>query len=110
MRTLCCMPNVFYELTRIEMALQPVVKSERYRRAGRTRSDLASAGVSAAFAEIYERFYQGIFNYVFYRVSDDPLAEDITAEVFVKALEAIDTYTFREYLSLPGSTELRITW
>lgn len=55
----------------------------------------AQAYEPGAFAEIYERFYQGIFNYVFYRVIDEPLAEDLTAEVFVKALEAIDTYTFR---------------
>lgn len=55
----------------------------------------AQAYEPAAFAEIYERFYQGIYNYVFYRVTDEPLAEDLTAEVFVKALEAIDSYTFR---------------
>lgn len=55
----------------------------------------AQAYEPGAFAEIYERFYQGIFNYVFYRVIDEPLAEDLAAEVFVKALEAIDTYTFR---------------
>lgn len=55
----------------------------------------AQAYEPAAFTEIYERFYQGIYNYVFYRVTDEPLAEDLAAEVFVKALEAIDTYTFR---------------
>ena len=48
-----------------------------------------------AFAEIYERYYQKIYNYVYYRVSDGPVAEDICAEVFVKALEAIDSFTFR---------------
>ena len=55
----------------------------------------AQAYEASAFAEIYERFYQGIFNYVFYRVTEEALAEDITAEVFVKALEAIDGYEFR---------------
>ena len=48
-----------------------------------------------AFAEIYERYYQKIYNYVFYRVSEGSVAEDICSDVFVKALEAIESYTFR---------------
>jgi RNA polymerase sigma-70 factor, ECF subfamily len=88
---------LYFTLTRIETALLAVVKSERGT-AVQDERDLilrAQAYEPAAFAEIYERFYQGIFNYTFYRLGDEPLAEDITAEVFVKALEAIDTYTFR---------------
>jgi RNA polymerase sigma-70 factor (ECF subfamily) len=50
---------------------------------------------SSAFAEIYERHYQGIYNYIYYRVSDDTLAEDLAAEVFLKAMEAIESFTFR---------------
>lgn len=50
---------------------------------------------SRALAEIYERYYQAIYNYIFYRVSDDSLAEDLTAEVFLKALEAIESFAFR---------------
>lgn len=50
---------------------------------------------SQALAAIYEQYYQGIYNYIFYRVGDDSLAEDLTAEVFVKVLEAIDSFTFR---------------
>lgn len=48
-----------------------------------------------AFAEIYERYYQKIYNYIYYRVSDGAMAEDLCSEVFVKALEAIDSYTFQ---------------
>jgi RNA polymerase sigma-70 factor (ECF subfamily) len=48
-----------------------------------------------AFAQIYERHYQSIYNYVYYRVGDSPLAEDLTADVFVKALESIESFTFR---------------
>lgn len=48
-----------------------------------------------AFAEIYERYYQKIYNYIYYRVSDGETAEDLCSEVFVKALEAIDSYTFQ---------------
>lgn len=48
-----------------------------------------------AFAEIYERYYQRIYNYVYYRVSDGVTAEDLCSEVFIKALEAIESFTFR---------------
>jgi len=50
---------------------------------------------SSAFAEIYERHYQGIYNYLYYRVGDARLAEDLASEVFLKALEAIRSFTFR---------------
>lgn len=48
-----------------------------------------------AFAEIYERYYQRIYNYIYYRVSDGVTAEDLCSEVFVKAMEAIDSFTFQ---------------
>lgn len=48
-----------------------------------------------AFGAIYERFYNGVYRYIFYRVGEQSLAEDLTMEVFVKAMEAIDTYSFR---------------
>ncbi len=48
-----------------------------------------------AFGEIYERYYAGVYKYIFYRVGDRGLAEDLTMEVFVKAMEAIDGFTFR---------------
>jgi len=49
----------------------------------------------AAFGEIYERYHSGVYKYIFYRVGDQSLAEDLTMEVFVKAIEAIDTYNYR---------------
>jgi RNA polymerase sigma-70 factor (ECF subfamily) len=49
----------------------------------------------AAFAEIYERYYQSIFNYIYYRVSDPTIAEDLCSEVFLKAMEAIQSFTFQ---------------
>lgn len=48
-----------------------------------------------AFAEIYERYYQRIYNYIYYRVSDGITAEDLCSEVFIKAMEAIESYTFQ---------------
>jgi RNA polymerase sigma-70 factor (ECF subfamily) len=49
----------------------------------------------AAFGEIYERYYSGVYKYIYYRVGEQTLAEDLTMEVFVKAMERIDGYTFR---------------
>jgi RNA polymerase sigma-70 factor (ECF subfamily) len=48
-----------------------------------------------AFGEIYERYYNGVYKYIYYRVGDQHLAEDLTMEVFVKTMEAIDGFTFR---------------
>lgn len=48
-----------------------------------------------AFGEIYETYYVGVYKYIFYRVGEQSLAEDLTMEVFVKAMEAIDNFSFR---------------
>lgn len=48
-----------------------------------------------AFGEIYERYYIGLYKYIYYRVGDQTAAEDLAMEVFVKAMEALDAFTFR---------------
>lgn len=53
----------------------------------------AQQGDRAAFAAIYDRHYRAVFNYIFYRVGDVPLAEDLTADVFVRLVEKIHTFT-----------------
>lgn len=53
----------------------------------------AQRGDRAAFAEIYDRHYQAVYTYVFYRVGDAPLAEDLAADVFVRLVEKIHTFT-----------------
>ncbi|MSP11748.1 MAG: sigma-70 family RNA polymerase sigma factor [Chloroflexi bacterium] len=55
----------------------------------------AKAYETNAFSEIYDRYYQSIFTYIYYRVDDTLVAEDLAAEVFVKALEAIHSFIFR---------------
>lgn len=55
----------------------------------------AQAYEPVAFGEIYERYYLGVYKYIYYRVGDQSLAEDLTMEVFVKAMEAIDGFSFR---------------
>jgi len=52
---------------------------------------------SSAFARLYEYYYQDIYNYIYYRVPNVSLAEDMTSEVFMKVLESIDSFTFRGF-------------
>ncbi|MDY7041580.1 MAG: sigma-70 family RNA polymerase sigma factor [Chloroflexota bacterium] len=49
----------------------------------------------AAVAELYQRYVQRIYRYVYYRVGDESTAEDLTAEVFLRALESVETYSYR---------------
>jgi len=58
-------------------------------------SDLVLAsqeGNSDAFARLYDGYVQRIYRYVYFRVSDDQLAEDITSNVFLKAWENLHRY------------------
>ena len=48
-----------------------------------------------AFGEIYDRNYQRIFTYIYYRVDDTLLAEDLAAETFVRALQSIHAFRFK---------------
>ncbi len=43
----------------------------------------------AALGEIYDRYEAKIFSYIFRRTGDQTLAEDLTAQVFLKMLESI---------------------
>jgi len=45
-----------------------------------------------AISELYNRHVDRIFQYVKYRTDDVAVAEDITADVFVRALEALAQY------------------
>jgi RNA polymerase sigma-70 factor, ECF subfamily len=48
-----------------------------------------------ALGVIYERYYQGIYRYVYYRVGDTALAEDLTGDVFLKMLHGIESYSIQ---------------
>lgn len=45
----------------------------------------------SALGEIYDRYAGRIYNYIYYRLGDTLLAEDLTGTVFIKMLEAIRT-------------------
>jgi RNA polymerase sigma-70 factor (ECF subfamily) len=45
-----------------------------------------------AFGELYERYVKKIYNYVYYRTSNQHDAEDLTARVFYRAMAHIKNY------------------
>ncbi len=56
----------------------------------------AARGDSAAFALLYDRHVEAVYRYVYYRVRDDAEAEDLTSDVFMKALRAMPRYEPRQ--------------
>jgi RNA polymerase sigma-70 factor (ECF subfamily) len=59
------------------------------------RIERARAGDAEAFAEIYDRYQPPVFRYIFYRVGDEHVAEDLTAEVFLRMVEKIRHFSYR---------------
>jgi RNA polymerase sigma-70 factor (ECF subfamily) len=47
------------------------------------------------FAPIYNKYYESIFRYIYKRVDEQEAAFDITSNVFVKALGALNKFEFR---------------
>jgi RNA polymerase sigma-70 factor, ECF subfamily len=45
-----------------------------------------------AFGELYNRYLMQIYRFVYSRVRDQTVAEDVTSEVFMKALKSIGRY------------------
>ena len=52
----------------------------------------AASGDRRAFAALYERHLDAIYRYAFYRLRTDAEANDVTSEVFHRALVAMPTY------------------
>jgi len=52
----------------------------------------AKQGDKQAFALIYRETVQPIYRYVYRRTNNEQLAEDLTGDVFIKALEALPRY------------------
>lgn len=63
----------------------PLIKGNKYRVQESTLD-------KDAFEEMYSAYLPRVFNYVSYRVGDEKAAEDITAEVFERALKHLHTY------------------
>jgi RNA polymerase sigma-70 factor (ECF subfamily) len=55
----------------------------------------AQSGDPEAFGALYDRYVDLIFRYIYYRVGDRTLAEDLTSETFVRALRRISTFSWQ---------------
>jgi RNA polymerase sigma-70 factor (ECF subfamily) len=47
------------------------------------------------FRPLYNRYYEPVFRFVYRRTLDEALSADICSQVFLKALQRLDRYTFR---------------
>ncbi len=52
----------------------------------------AQGGDADAFSALYREHVQPIFRYIAHRVNNTQLAEDLTGDVFMRALEGLPTY------------------
>jgi len=55
----------------------------------------AVKGDRNAFAQLYEKHFDRIYRYVYLRLGNKTETEDLTQDVFIKALEAIGSYKWR---------------
>lgn len=55
----------------------------------------AKEGDHDAFTQIYERYAPAIYRYLYFRLGEAELAEDLQAEVFLRMLEGIHRYEDR---------------
>lgn len=62
----------------------------------------AQQGNKRAFEMLYEQHYDAVYKYIYYRVGQRPLAEDLTSDVFERMVAKIDTFE-------PGNRPL-IAW
>lgn len=56
----------------------------------------ASRGDAEAFGILYDRYVDAVYRYAYYRVRIEAEAEDVTSDVFFKALRAMPSYQPRQ--------------
>jgi RNA polymerase sigma-70 factor, ECF subfamily len=52
---------------------------------------------SRAFGELYEKYFDQIYNYILRQTGDDELAGDLCSQTFVNVLNNLSRYEFRGY-------------
>ena len=55
----------------------------------------AQAGETAAFGLIYDRYVDTVFRFVYFRVGNRQLAEDLTSDTFLRAHKRISSFTWQ---------------
>ena len=56
----------------------------------------AQAGEADAFGLIYDRYFDTVFRFVYFRVGNRQLAEDLTSDTFLRALKRIGSFTWQD--------------
>jgi RNA polymerase sigma-70 factor (ECF subfamily) len=70
----------------------------------------------AAFAPLYDRYAVAIYRFCYRKVGDPDIANDLTAQIFVKAIERLDRYrpregaTFRSWLFAIARNTVTDNW
>lgn len=57
--------------------------------------DLAKDGDAEAFGQLYDHYVSGVFRFIYYRVSSQQLAEDLTSETFARGLRSIQRFNWQ---------------
>ena len=57
--------------------------------------ELAQGGDTEAFGQLYDYYVKGIFRFIYAKVGTTQLAEDLTAETFLRALRSLHTFQWR---------------
>lgn len=55
----------------------------------------AQQGDTAAFGPIYDRYVDTVFRFIYFRVGNRPLAEDLTSETFLRAFKRIGSFSWQ---------------
>ena len=74
-------------------SVQPLERSDEGDAALAAR---ASAGDAEAFGVLYDRYVDAVYRYAYYRVRNEAEAQDVTGDVFFKALRAMPGYRPRQ--------------
>jgi RNA polymerase sigma-70 factor (ECF subfamily) len=57
--------------------------------------ELARKGDSEAFGQLYDHYHGSVYRFLYYRVGSVPLAEDLTAETFFRALRSMSSFRWQ---------------
>jgi RNA polymerase sigma-70 factor (ECF subfamily) len=57
--------------------------------------ELARSGDSEAFGQLYDHYQASVYRFLYYRVGSVPLAEDLTAETFFRALRSMSSFRWQ---------------
>lgn len=80
----------------------PTTNADAHHRDAAEPADIEAAWIEAAkadpcaFAPLYERYATPIYRFCYRKVGDPDIANDLTTQIFIRAIERIDRYTYRD--------------